>query len=478
MVGKIRRKTRKKQANAAPKAWIISVDMGYGHQRAAYALRDIAYERIITANTDTMISEKERKLWTRTRLIYDFFSKMREIPLIGKPIYAAYSQLYNIQPIFPYRDLSRPTYSVLEAKRYITKGLCKDLIEYTAKKDIPVLTTFFIPALAFHYAGKEVYCVVTDYDHHRVWVPDNPKECKITYFSPGKHASLRLLEYGVPEQQIVETGFPLPKENIGEHDEIVKKDLLARLVNLDPRGVFFGKYKGMIEDKLLDGKKLQLHALSRYKTHILTITFMVGGAGAQKDIGIQIATAFRRELTQGLIRLNLVAGTRIGVKNYFESELRKIGLEVSATKSVSILFALDKEHYFDAVNAALRATDILWTKPSEMSFYNALGIPIIIAPPIGDHENYNREWLINIGSGVDQKNPLLANEWITYLIDEGWLADSAMQGFIDAPRTGTYRIEEYLAQHSMLRPSRLAHRQSPLPAMHENIQSGQPSGDS
>ena len=28
------------------KAWVISVDMGYGHQRAAYPLKDIAYERI------------------------------------------------------------------------------------------------------------------------------------------------------------------------------------------------------------------------------------------------------------------------------------------------------------------------------------------------------------------------------------------------------------------------------------------------
>ncbi len=32
-------------------AWVVAVDMGYGHQRAAYPFRDIAYEGIITANT-------------------------------------------------------------------------------------------------------------------------------------------------------------------------------------------------------------------------------------------------------------------------------------------------------------------------------------------------------------------------------------------------------------------------------------------
>jgi hypothetical protein len=43
-------------------AWIVSVDMGYGHQRAAYPFRDIAFERIITANTDACVSPKERAL--------------------------------------------------------------------------------------------------------------------------------------------------------------------------------------------------------------------------------------------------------------------------------------------------------------------------------------------------------------------------------------------------------------------------------
>ena len=45
------------------KAWLISVDMGYGHQRAAYPLKDIAYERIITANSDKIITPKEKKKW-------------------------------------------------------------------------------------------------------------------------------------------------------------------------------------------------------------------------------------------------------------------------------------------------------------------------------------------------------------------------------------------------------------------------------
>jgi len=78
--------------------------------------------------------------------------------------------------------------------------------------------------------------------------------------------------------------------------------------------------------------------------------------------------------------------------------------------------------------------------------YTALGIPIIIAPPIGAHENYNREWLEHIGSGFVQEDPQFAKDWLYYWLQDGRLADAAIQGFIDAPRRGTYNIEEYLSK--------------------------------
>jgi hypothetical protein len=40
--------------------WVVAVDMGYGHQRAAYPFRDIAHEGIITANTGSMVDAAER----------------------------------------------------------------------------------------------------------------------------------------------------------------------------------------------------------------------------------------------------------------------------------------------------------------------------------------------------------------------------------------------------------------------------------
>src|SRR4051812_32159432 len=65
------------------KAWVVAVDMGYGHQRAAYPFRDIAFERIITANIDACVTPEERRLWTRFQGFYETISRANNIPIIG-----------------------------------------------------------------------------------------------------------------------------------------------------------------------------------------------------------------------------------------------------------------------------------------------------------------------------------------------------------------------------------------------------------
>jgi hypothetical protein len=436
------------------KAWIISVDMGYGHQRAAYPLKDIAYERILTANNDKIISERERREWENARRFYEFISRLKRVPLIGGAFFGLYDRLQRIGPFFPFRDLSAPNYTTLRVKRTIKNGLCKSIVEYTKKAPIHIVTTHFMPALAYHYAGKPCYCVVTDTDINRVWVPDNPKECNITYFSPCKHTSVRLREYGVPEQNIVETGFPLPKENIGADRSILKQDVFARLINLDPKGAFFDKYDSMVREKLGLQKKFGKRRttptmLRRYKTHPLTIMYLVGGSGAQTEIGIRIVESLKARIERGDVRIILSAGTRLDAKQQFEEEIARLGLQEHLGKNILITFALDKKSYFGTLNEALRTTDILWTKPSELSFYTALGLPVIIAPPIGAHENYNRGWLEQIGSGFVQDDPGIAHDWLFYWVDDGRLADAALQGFINAPCMGAYNIEEYLRNHAM-----------------------------
>ncbi|MEM4397474.1 MAG: hypothetical protein QW757_02505, partial [Candidatus Woesearchaeota archaeon] len=167
---------KKKNFSKKLQAWLISVDMGYGHQRAAYPLREIAYERIITANNDKLISPEERKIWEKSRNFYEFISRAKTFPIIGNFLFSLFDKFQEISPFFPFRDLSKPNfYTILIKKQVLKKGLCKSLIEYIKKKDLPLVSTYPVPAIAANYLGlKNIYCVVTDTDINRAWVVDNP----------------------------------------------------------------------------------------------------------------------------------------------------------------------------------------------------------------------------------------------------------------------------------------------------------------
>ncbi len=197
------------------KAWIVAVDMGYGHQRAAYPLKDIAYNRIINANSDKLISAKEKKLWKSMQNIYEYVSKSyakgpRRI------LYRLFYKFSNISPYYPYRDLSKPTFVVNYVDGLIKKGLGKSSVDITSDDKLPFVSTFFVPAIAaVYYKKKNVYCIVTDVDINRVWVPKDPKKNKIIYLVPTEHTHKRLISYGVPKDRIFLTGFPLPRKSRG-----------------------------------------------------------------------------------------------------------------------------------------------------------------------------------------------------------------------------------------------------------------------
>ncbi|MBT4941832.1 MAG: hypothetical protein HOL80_03390 [Candidatus Magasanikbacteria bacterium] len=437
------------------KAYIVTVDMGYGHQRAAYPLKDIATlppgmkkhdeSNIICANTYPGIPHSDKIRWEGGRNLYETVSRMKKLPIVGKPVFGLMDYLQRIEPFYPERDLSRPIMQVKQIYSMVRKGWGKDLIERLNKKPLPYVTTFFSTAFFAEEHGYkgDIYCLCTDTDISRAWVALNPAKSRIRYFAPNKRVKERLLLYGVQEKNIYVTGFPLPKENIGTRHglSVLKKNLGCRIGKLDPRGVYQKKYD---------------HTLSYYLgakyCHItdkrpLTIAFAVGGAGAQRDIGVTVLKSLRHCIEEGKVALNLIAGSRGDVYEYYTKALRGLRLNARHKKYIKIIYHPSKFSYFKKFNAVLRNTDILWTKPSELSFYSALGIPIIMAPVIGSQEEYNRAWLHAIGSGVEQEDPAYTHEWLFDWLDSGWLAQAAVEGFMDAPRNGVYHIEDIVLRN-------------------------------
>ena len=420
-------------------SYVVSVNMGYGHERAAYGLRDLASGGIRTANAYPGIPQKDKNLWADTRRIYETISRFKPIPVLGDAMFEVMDRMQRIPLFYPRRDLSKPSLQVRQTYYFIERhGLCKHLIDTLAQRPKPLICTFFIPAFAaevFDYPG-EIYLVICDADMSRAWVPKDPRKSRIKYFAPNGRVVERLKLYGVKEENIFLTGFPLPKELIGGPEvSIIKKDLVARLCNLDPNGIFMDRYIRTLEMTLGPG------TCPIRTRHPLTLTFSIGGAGAQKGLAVDVMRSLKSHLLKNRITLRLTAGTKREIAEYFHTEIRAMGLRARLNKNLFVDFYHDRPTYFVEFSKILRKTDILWTKPSELSFYTGAGIPIIMAPSIGSQEQFNRVWLKTVGGGVTQNDPKYTDEWLFDWVNSGGLARMAWNGYIEAPTHGSYRIE-------------------------------------
>jgi len=418
-------------------AWVVAADMGYGHQRAAHPLRPIAHHGVLVVGRNDASSPGERGLWSRLLGVYETFSRARGIPVLGKPIFTILDALLHIPSLYPIRDLSRSTFQVDLLASLVRQGLGKGLLARIGDTHLPLVTSYFAPAVAADMAGYDtIFCIICDADLNRVWVARQPWESRINYFAPCGRAAQRLRAYGVPEERIFLTGFPLPEELLGENLATLKQDLARRLVRLDPERKFQALHAPSVRHFLdVDLRELKVEGP-------LTITYAVGGAGAQKEIGGSIVGSLRSRLERGEMRLNLVAGIREEVREYFQGIVRKYPSTASA---VTVHYGATIPEYFDRFNALLRTTDILWTKPSELSFYCALGIPIVMTPTIASQEKFNRRWLFEVQAGMRQENPDYTDHWLGDAVRDGRMAEMAWDGFLKARKLGTRKIIEVLA---------------------------------
>jgi hypothetical protein len=239
----------------------------------------------------------------------------------------------------------------------------------------------------------------------------------------------------VPRERITMTGFPLPPELLGGPElPVLRQHLRARLVRLDPTGRFRELHCNDLERELgslpleQEGKAVHL-------------TFAVGGAGAQADMAQAFLPSLRAPIETGTLKLTLAAGTRPDVADIFERAVVRTGMRGELGQTVRILREDDFESYYREFNRILAESDVLWTKPSELSFYAGLGIALVLAKPVGSHERFNRRWLREQGVALKQYNPRHAAHWLDEWIKDGTLAAAAWTGFVRLPKDGTYRIK-------------------------------------
>jgi hypothetical protein len=436
---------------SSPRAWVVDVNMGYGHSRAAFALKDLSGGHVLSANDYRGIPGQDRKRWQESRKVYETISRMKPLPVVGDFLFEAMDHWQQIPAFYPRRDLSKPNIQLRQIFHMMKKGFGQHLIEKLSENPIPFVTTFFIPAFFadyYDYPG-DIWCVTTDADISRAWAPIDPKRSRIKYLASNGRVVERLKLYGVHEENIYLTGFPLPKELIGgTHSSLLKDLLTERLCNLDPNGIFHNRYKRTIKAELGPARCKMTDA-----HHPLTLTYSVGGAGAQRALGVKILNSLKSRISRHEIRLNLMAGFRKDAVAYYRNAVKDVGLKKELGSWVNVPEHESREMYFADFTQTLKTTDILWTKPSEMSFYCGLGMAIIMAPPIGSQEEFNRTWLDYVGGGVPMNDPRYTDEWLFDWIASGGVARMAWNGYIEAPTHGAYRIEDtVLGRESEIHP--------------------------
>jgi hypothetical protein len=407
--------------------------IGYGHFRAAYPLRD--FSELIRADSYEGIPKKDKIIWSILSSGYSGITRSIELPMIGKLSFLTFDYFQRVPSFYPRRDLSRPNLALLIIYGLLKVGFGRDLIKRLSREPLPLISTYFIPAfMAEHYDYPgDIYCLVCDADIARTWAPLRPKVSRIKYLAPTSRVAERLRDYGV-RSEIHVTGFPLPLELIGEDMIILKGDFSKRLVNLDPNGIFIDKYSSLLKEKL--------GGMPSSSDHPLTIMFSVGGAGVQARLGVALMRKLRDILAKGELKLLISVGVRRKLRDYYLYWMDKLGLR----DRVGLVFSEDPESYIREFNSALRKSDILWTKPSELSFYAALGIPIIASEPVGSHEVSNLRFLIKGGYGMEQGDVRYLEQWFFDWLRSGYFAEKAIRGFLELEKLGALNVRRVVLQ--------------------------------
>jgi len=411
---------------------IVAVEMGYGHLRAAHTLAEAFDTEIIRMDLPPVAGPAEAAVWRGIVRFYSGLSQACDWPVAGAAAQTILGKITEIAP--PRAQVNGTTWLTEIADSLTANFMGRRLRSLAAKAEGPVLTTYPAAAMAArHASGTRIFCLVTDTDANRAWAPANASNPAIDYFAPVPRVVDRLRSFGVPEKRIHLTGFPLSPKLVAE----AQTALAGRLRRLDPRWTFRSQagneLRALAEDSPPDAA-----------SEPITMTVAIGGAGGQTGYVGKLLRSLRKQVLAGKLRLNLVAGTRADVAEILRKLVDAVGLTARVKCGIEIVLDTELRGYFRKFEDCLAKTDVLWTKPSELTFYAALGIPMLLAPPIGGQEHANRDWLLSNNAALDAGDPTTLDDRIEHLLEAGELCRVAWNAYSRFDRNGLDRIQKVI----------------------------------
>ena len=421
-----------------PKPLVVAVEMGYGHLRAAYTLADAFGVDVVRMDQPPFAGRAETLLWKSALHSYAMLSRGSEHETWGAAAQWALGKITAIAPPPTNGSLERPNL-FSRAADFLTGNLIGRKLRAVAEADgRRVLATFPAPAFAAQrLPGAQVFCLATDTDLNRGWAPVAAEKSRVRYFAPTARVVDRLRSFGVRSELIHLTGFPLPARLV----EKAPTALACRLQRLDTSAAFRRHPpKGFAE-------------FSRRHTPAddegpIALTVAIGGAGAQTRQARALVESLQELVRSGKVKLTLIAGVRVDVAQALGQTVNGAGLGDRIGRGVEIHLASSLREYFRIFDDCLAATHLLWTKPSELAFYAALGIPLLLSAPVGAQEIANRNWLLSRGAALDAGDPRSLADRLERWLHEGELCRAAWSGYSGLARDGLDHIVDIVSTTS------------------------------
>lgn len=411
---------------------IVAVEMGYGHLRAAHTLAESFGTGILRMDLPPVAAPVEAALWHGMRKFYNCLSQACDWPMTGSAAKVLLEKITEITPLKTNGHFEPATMLARVADKLTGSVVGQGLRARAAGR--PLLATYPAAAMAASRApGSSIFCLATDTDLNRAWASPKPMEVAIEYLAPVQRVVDRLRSFGVPQKRIHLTGFPLPEKLVANS----QSSLARRIHRLDPTGAF----RNQMGNKTA---ALFRNSIQPSSVEPIALTLAIGGAGSQIPHLGQILKSLRKGIQERKFRLTLVAGTRADVAETLGRMVQAVGLSMEDENVVKVLFAARPEEYFRLFEDCLENTDLLWTKPSELVFYAALGLPILLAPPLGGQEYANRKWLLSNDAACDSGDPALMDQLIDRQLAAGDFCRLAVNGYLKLDRNGLVRIREIL----------------------------------
>jgi hypothetical protein len=416
-----------------PDFYITTVLMGYGHLRAADNVAGLGRGRLVRVDQPPFANLADIWVWKSSQDLYHAVSRAVETRL--RFLFRVLERIEEIPEDSARAPMDYPMLMALLARMGVGRGLRRLSVGSdgapqgrshsagSGQACPPRLHTFFLPALACVYnrlPGKN-YQLLCDVDFHRVWVPIKPNDGDVTYLVPTAAGADRLMSYGVAHERIVVTGFPLPIANTGGRNlDVLQSDFRARLERLSPQSA-----------------------------SPLRLVFSLSGAGCYLHLLKALIRELLPELRTGRLTLCIAAGDNSKAKADIEAHLANLKVRTTAeggcatpADGVTILYSPDLLEAFALFNRALRESDLLITKPGELIFYAALGMPQVLLPPVGKHEFKNRAYLLENSAALDLPGAESAGAWLLAQRANGAWRHAAESAFARLPKLGTFAIND------------------------------------